>query len=117
MSMYTDTAGAPSPANTAGDSGPRFISCCEEELVELALEALRQGGEQELGDGANVLTEMADIAEAAQRACDRALAEEYTALDEGRFRAVFTLAWCAGYRAQARRSQAPSGALPALPSA
>jgi hypothetical protein len=102
MVMYADNAGDPSPVSTAGIAGPRFVSCSHEELVDLQLEALERGGEQALADGAQVLSAMADIFEAARRACDRALADQYTALDEGRFREVFTLAWCAGYRARTR---------------
>src|SRR5215831_7659967 len=102
MVMYADNTGERSPVNAPGIAGPRFVSCCQEELVELELEALQQGGEQALADGAQTLSDMTTIAEAARRACDRALADQYTALDEGRFREVFTLAWCAGYRAQTR---------------
>lgn len=77
---------------------PIFISCCPEELVEVELEALRQGRERARADGTQALRDMQAISKTAATACDRALAEQYVALDEGRFRDVFTLAWCAGYR-------------------
>ena len=76
------------------------ISCCDEELVEVELEALRQGAEQARRDGPYHLIGMQAIREAAVAACDRSLAVQYLPLDEQRFREVFTLAWCAGYRSE-----------------
>lgn len=89
----TEDAISPLPARP-----PVFISCCPDELVEVELEALRQGRERARADGPAALREMQAVSEAAATACDRALAEQYIALDEARFRDVFTLAWCAGYR-------------------
>jgi hypothetical protein len=112
MVMYAGNAGDPSPGDTTGIAGPRFVSCCQEELVDLELEVLQQGSEQARADGADALCKWADIAEAARHACDRALAEQYTALDERRFREVFTLAWCSGYRARARLAEAQPDVAP-----
>jgi hypothetical protein len=95
----------PSGANAADASGSRFISCCPEELVELELEALRQGGERARADGADALHDIAAIGEAAAGACDRALAQQYMPLDERRFREVFTLSWCAGYHEEVERAR------------
>jgi hypothetical protein len=79
---------------------PRLISCSHEELVELELEALRQGSERASADGAMILRDTQAVMQAAKEACERALAEQYIPLDQPKFREVFTLAWCAGYRAQ-----------------
>jgi hypothetical protein len=88
------------------DAGvPRLMSCCQEELVDLELEALQLGGERARADGTGALRDMAAIAEAATRACDRALVEQYTPLDEAKFREVFTLAWCAGYHVETSRTR------------
>ncbi len=84
-------------------TAPVFISCCPEEMVEVGIEALREGRERARADGPRALREMRALSEAASAACDRALAERYIALDETRFRDVFTLAWCAGYREVAER--------------
>jgi hypothetical protein len=84
---------------------PRLISCCPEELVEVELEALRQGGERARADGAGALHDMAAIGQAAADACGRALADQYIPLDEHKFREVFTLAWCAGYHAEVERTR------------
>jgi hypothetical protein len=89
----------------AGGTEHRFITCSQEELIELELEALSQGSEQAIIDGIAALHEVIHVLEAATRACDLALAERYFALDEAKFRDVFTLAWCAGYRARSRASQ------------
>lgn len=79
---------------------PKPISCCDEELVEVELEALRQGAEQARQDGSRHLIGMQAIRKAAVVACDRSLEVQYLPLDEQRFREVFTLAWCAGYLSQ-----------------
>ena len=79
---------------------PRLISCSHEELVELELEALRQGSECAYADGAGMLRDTQAVMQAAREACELALAEQYIPLDQPKFREVFTLAWCAGYRAQ-----------------
>ncbi len=76
------------------------ISCCEEELVEVEIEALRQGAEQAHRDGQQHLTTMGAISNAAAAACNRALEVQYLPLDERKFREVFTLAWSAGYRSE-----------------
>jgi hypothetical protein len=94
-----------SKPDTVDADVPRLMSCCQEELVEVELEALRLGGEQAHADGTGALRDMAAIAEAATRACDRALVEQYTPLDEATFREVFTLAWCAGYHAETSRTR------------
>lgn len=93
-----------SPPATAS---PEFISCCPEELVEVELEGLRQGRERARADGAQALRGMQAITEAANAVCDRMLRERYVALDEAKFRDVFTLAWCAGYHEAT--TQAPRG--------
>ena len=79
---------------------PRLISCSHEELVELELEALRQGSERARADGARVLRDTQAVMQAAREACELALAEQYIPLDQPKFCEVFMLAWCAGYRAQ-----------------
>lgn len=81
----------------------RFISCCPEELVDVELEALRQGRERARADGARALRVMQEISNAACVACERALTEQYVALDVKTFRDVFTLAWCAGYHEESAR--------------
>jgi hypothetical protein len=88
----------------AAPAAPVFISCCPEELVEVELEALRQGRARARADGAQALCRPQAISEAAAAACERALAEQYVALDEARFRDVFTLAWCAGYHEEIAKS-------------
>src|SRR5262249_2585245 len=89
------------PVAPATSAGPKFISCCEEELVEVELDALRQGGASARAHGMQALRHMQAILDAAAVACDRALTEAYLPLDETTFRTVFTRAWCAGYRAKA----------------
>lgn len=81
---------------------PKAISCCDEELVEVELEALRQGAEQARRDGQHYLTTMAAVSKAAAIACNRSLEILYLPLDEQKYREVFTLAWCAGYRSETR---------------
>lgn len=100
VSIDADRATPPVSISSPGAVAPKFISCCREELVEVELEALQQGREQARADGAQALRDMRAISEAANAACDRALAERYVALDEATFRDVFTLAWCAGYHAE-----------------
>lgn len=98
--MVTPDAGSvrQSPSDVLSTAaGAKFISCCPEELVEVELEALRQGRECAQADGTRALRDAQAIAEAATAACERALVEQYVALDEARFRDVFTLAWRAGY--------------------
>lgn len=81
---------------------PKPISCCDEELVDVEIEALRQGAEQAHRDGENYLTTMGAVSKAAAAACNRALEVQYLPLDERKFREVFTLTWCAGYRSETR---------------
>lgn len=81
---------------------PKPISCCDEELVEVEIEALRQGAEQAHRDGQHHLTTMGAISKAAAAACNRALEVQYLPLDERKFREVFMLAWSAGYLSEAR---------------
>lgn len=95
--LKDNLAGRAAPDVTSSDVGLQFISCCPEELVDVALEGRRQGREQAKAAGASALRDMCAIIEAASAACDRALVEQYLPLDEARFRDVFTLAWCAGY--------------------
>lgn len=82
---------------------PKPISCCDEELVEVELEALRQGAEQARRDGIHYLATMEAVRKAATVACDHSLEVLYLPLDERKYREVFILAWCAGYRAEARQ--------------
>lgn len=78
------------------------ISCCDEELVEVELVALRQGANQARNDGTTHLTTMAAMGKAAAVACDRALEVQYLPLDEAKFREVFIRAWSAGYLSETR---------------
>ncbi|MGZ3584357.1 MAG: hypothetical protein ACXWQR_14135 [Ktedonobacterales bacterium] len=78
------------------------ISCCDEELVEVELEALRQGANQAREDGKTHLTTMAAVSKVATVACDRALEVQYLPLDETKFREVFIRAWSAGYLSETR---------------
>lgn len=99
----SDQLGGPVSVSPPAIIGPRFISCCPEELVEVELEALRQGRERAKADGARALGDMREISNAASAACERALTEQYVALDVKTFRDVFTLAWCAGYHEESAR--------------
>ncbi|HEX8036434.1 MAG TPA: hypothetical protein VF510_21435 [Ktedonobacterales bacterium] len=83
---------------------PKPISCCDEELVEVELEALRQGANQARKDGTTHLTTMATVRYAAAVACDRALEVQYLPLDEAKFHEVFIRAWSAGYLSETRRN-------------
>lgn len=87
---------------------PSAISCSDEELVEVELDALHQGTKQARTDGAHHLTSMEAMMKAATVACNRALEVQYLPLDERRFREVFTLSWCAGYRSETRLAQRSS---------
>jgi hypothetical protein len=78
-----------------------YLSCSREELVELGIEAWRAGMDRAQIDGVRALREIARVTEAAEEACRRAL-ETYIPLDAARFCEAYTLAWSAGYYAQAR---------------
>lgn len=84
---------------------PSAISCSDEELVEVELDALQQGAEQARKDGTHYLTSMEAMSKAAVDACNRALEVQYLPLDERKFREVFMLSWCAGYRFETRVTQ------------
>jgi hypothetical protein len=107
METAAHHASAISMPNTEPGIGAsqRFISCCQEELIELELEAFEQGGDQAVADGELAHHDVSRTLEGAVRACNRALAEQYFALDEAKFREVFTLAWCAGYRVHTRTAR------------
>ncbi len=78
-----------------------YVSCSREELVELGVEAWRAGMERARADGARALREIERVTEAAEAACGQAL-ETYIPLDTARFHEAYTLAWSAGYYAQAK---------------
>ena len=86
---------AMSPPRVANAS-VRYISCSQEEMVQVEIEAWASGADQAHSDGARALRELAAIEQRAELACEEAL-ETYIPLDLARFHDVFTLAWIAGY--------------------
>ncbi len=106
MVTFEQNANRSGGFDSEGNVTRRFISCCQEELVEVELDALRQGGDRARADGTDALHNMSDIAKLASRACEQALAEQYMPLDEAKFRDVFTLGWCAGYHAEVSHAYA-----------
>jgi 16S rRNA U1498 N3-methylase RsmE len=78
-----------------------YLSCSREELVELGIEAWHAGMERARVDGMRALREIERVTEAAEEACRQAL-ETYIPLDAAKFCEAYTLAWSAGYYAQAK---------------
>ena len=74
----------------------RYISCSQEEMVQIEIEAWGSGADCARGHGTRALRELAAIEQRAELACEEAL-ESCIPLDLARFHDVFTLAWIAGY--------------------
>jgi hypothetical protein len=74
----------------------RYISCSQEEMVQIEIEAWSSGADHAHNDGVRALRELAAIEQRAELACEEAL-ETYVPIDLARFHDVFTLAWIAGY--------------------
>ncbi|MGO8946107.1 MAG: hypothetical protein ACLQUY_00295 [Ktedonobacterales bacterium] len=81
-----------------------YLSCTPEDLIRVEIEAWERGLNQCDIDAASTLEDITAIEQAAEQICDQSL-EVYVPLDVGRFRDVFTRAWCAGYCAQAARRE------------
>lgn len=86
---------AASSGRVAGAS-VQYISCSQEEMVQIEIEAWTSGAEQARIEGTRALRELTAIEQRAELACEEAL-EIYIPLDMARFHDVFTLAWIAGY--------------------
>ena len=73
-----------------------YLACTPEDLIRVEMDAWGLGNDLAAAESQAILHDITAIWEASERACDDAL-EIYVPLDLGRFRDVFTRAWCAGY--------------------
>jgi hypothetical protein len=87
-----------------------YLACTPEDLIRVEMDAWGLGNDWAAAETSPVLSSIAAILEASERACDDAL-EICVPLDLDRFRDVFTRAWSAGYcnRVGQRVSEAGSG--------
>ncbi len=73
-----------------------YVGCSHEELIAIEMDAWKRGYERAVADGPAAMRDLAAVEAAGETACDDAL-RTYVPMELGRFRDVFTLAWCAGY--------------------
>ena len=73
-----------------------YVGCSHEELIAIEMDAWKRGYKRADTDGPAAMRDLAVVAAASEAACDDAL-QVYVPMELGRFRDVFTLAWCAGY--------------------
>jgi hypothetical protein len=73
-----------------------YLACTPEDLILVEMHAWELGGNLAAVDAEPALESISAILDASEVACDEVL-EIYVPLDVGRFRDVFTRAWCAGY--------------------
>ncbi len=93
-----------SPDNSSPQAAPAvdliYIGSGFEALIEIQLDAWEKGRQAAI-QAAQPLEAIAEIARAAEKACDEALLC-YVPLDEARFCETYTLAWSTGYCAHTR---------------
>ena len=82
--------------NNAAGSKPIYISCCDEDLIAVEMDAWKRGYDRAAAEGPAATSDIAAIERAGDAACDEAL-QVYVAMDLARFRDVFIRAWCGGY--------------------
>ena len=78
-----------------------YLSCSAEDLIEVEMEAWRQGYQAAESASLAALQSLNAVAEAGEGACRQALSR-YVPLDVTRFTDVFVRAWCGGYCTRAR---------------
>jgi hypothetical protein len=82
-----------------------FIGCSHEDLVAVdEMEAWKRGYEGGVADGPEAMKSLAAVEHASEAACGQALLV-YVPMDLGRFRDIFSLAWCTGYWARVQESR------------
>lgn len=81
-----------------------YISCGTGDLIAVEMDAWKRGYERAVADGAAIMHDLAVVELASDAACDEAL-HVYVPMELGRFRDIFTLAWCAGYWTKVQESE------------